>query len=121
MDKIRSEDRAARLLQRYLVLYRLRRQALDKIGELRRIREEERLKYITDLREKAALYIQRIFRGCRDRSIVIGMAVEQQIEAAQGRVGEADVDEDKLQPTLVESRKARYQLKAKRKRVKSLR
>ena len=113
MDKIRSEDRAARLLQSKVVMWRLRKQALSRISELREIREQERQAYIKELRENAANYIQRIFRGIHDRSKVIKMAVAQQIEAAEGRVGEGDLEEEAKSVGMVNSRKSRYQSKIK--------
>ena len=61
--------------------------------------------------QNAATYIQRVFRGIHDRNMVIRMAVEQQVAQAQGRVGGNEDEEEKIMPALVESRKARYQLK----------
>mmetsp|Transcript_12845 Transcript_12845/g.26221 ORF Transcript_12845/g.26221 Transcript_12845/m.26221 type:complete len:314 (+) Transcript_12845:180-1121(+) len=113
MDKIRAEDRAARLLQSKVVMWRLRKQALSRISELREIREQERIAYIRELRENAANYIQRIFRGIHDRSKVIKMAVNKQIEAAECRIGEGEVDEEAKSAGMVNSRKNRYLSKMK--------
>lgn len=115
MDKIRAEDRAARLLQSSVVLWKLRKQALTRIAELRKIREQERQAYIRELRENAANYIQRIFRGIHDRSKVIKMAVAQQIEAAEGRVGEGEQEDGAKNAVMVDSRKARYAAAVKKK------
>ena len=111
LDRIKAEDRAARILQSYMVRYKLRKGALERIGELRLIRDREREEFIRQLQQNAACYIQRIFRGIIDRNKVIKMAVLHQVEQAQGRVGEDEDEEERLIPELVNKRKNRYQLK----------
>ncbi|GMH76361.1 hypothetical protein TL16_g07056 [Triparma laevis f. inornata] len=111
LDRIKMEDKAAKILQSYMIRYKLRKGALSRIGELRIIRFKERSEYIRQLQSNAACYIQRIFRGIIDRNKVIKMAVLQQVEQAQGRVGEDEDEEEKLIPELVNKRKNRYQLK----------
>ena len=108
---LRCLEPSARLLQSHVIMWKLRRGALDRIQELREMRDRERAEFIRQLRENAATYIQRVFRGIHDRNMVIKMAVEQQVAQAQGRVGGDEDEEEKNMPALVESRKARYQIR----------
>jgi hypothetical protein len=107
LDRIRREDSAARALQKVIVLWKLRNQAISRCQGLRARRAAERAEYIRQLREKAACYIQRIFRGIHGRSRVVKMAVEQQVLQAQSRI-DNDEEEEKQDKVLANNKRNKY-------------
>jgi hypothetical protein len=104
MDKIRKQDAAARMLQQRVTMWKLRKNAVALARQLRIKREAERLEFIRLLREKAACYIQRIFRGIGGRNRVVKMAVEQQVQQAQNRIDNEEEEEKKDQIMAVKKR-----------------
>ena len=95
-------------MQEKCKLWRLRKQAVLTTARLREIREEERQRFIRELREKAAVHIQRIFRGIVGRTMVVELAVEKQVFQAQERVNEITNNPEQNKKTHIESKRNKY-------------
>ena len=113
MAKIKAEDHAARILQKRIEMWHLKRTAKARILLLRDNRESERVEFLRLLREKAAMYLQRTFRGMLDRNMVIKMAVEKQVLQAQERLSLMDGGETK-EMGIISLRNEKYKKKGQR-------
>lgn len=113
LDKIKVEDAAVRMLQGKVRLWKLRKQAVAEAARRRDIREKERLEFIRQLREKACIYVQRVFRGIMGRSRVVKIAVEKQIMEAQERV-------ERIQGPIGEAEGVKRRIDEKRNKYKSI-